>query len=65
LHFTTHEFIKISKVGTLITNAIQTVMDKINSKDKITQANKVMVRALDSKLKSMETNINLVTRMTK
>lgn len=40
-------------------------MEKMNSKDKITLANKVMLRALDSKLKSMETNINLVTRMTK
>ena len=40
LNFSQHEYVKINEVGMLINEAVQGVVDKIHSHDKITQANK-------------------------
>ena len=39
-NYTQHEFLKMNEVGQLITEAMQGVLDKINTKDKVIQANK-------------------------
>ena len=57
LDFSQHEYVKINEVGLLINEAVQGVVDKIHSHDKITQANKTQVRVLETKFKQMEQQV--------
>jgi len=44
----------MSEVGALISEAIQSVLNKINQKDKTTQENKQQLRKQDGKIYMME-----------
>ena len=65
VRYNTHEFIKINKVGAMISDAVQGLVDRLNTKDKITAANKAMIRTMDQKQKNMEASINGLLRLTK
>ena len=63
--FNTHEFIKVNKVAQLIGDAIEAIVERLNTKDKLTAANKAMIRNMDTKQKHMETNINGLLKLSK
>lgn len=57
ISYTQHEFIKMNEVTRLINEAMQNMLAKIYEKDKITQANKIQIRDLQTKLKQTETSV--------
>ncbi len=57
ISYTQHEFVKMSEVTRLINEAMQSVMTKIYDKDKVTQANKIQIRDLQTKFKQTETSV--------
>ena len=54
LEYHQHEFVKMNEVGALITEAGQTVLDKLQSKEVQIRQNKTNIRNMDSKLKHIE-----------
>jgi hypothetical protein len=50
----------MSEVGALISEAIQSVLNKINQKDKTTQENKQQIRKQDGKIYMMEQQIGVL-----
>ena len=65
VRFNTHEFIKVNKVSSLISEAIEAIVERLNTKDKLTAANKAMIRNMDTKQKHMETSINQLLKLNK
>ena len=49
-----HEYIKMTEVGRLITEAVSGVLGKLYDKDKVTAANKIQVRNMEQKLKQVD-----------
>jgi len=47
----------MNEVTRLVNEAVQSVLNKLYDKDKITQANKVQLRELQGKLKTTDTNV--------
>lgn len=47
----------MNEVGQLITEAMQGVLDKINTKDKVIQANKNQIRIQDTKFKQLQQEV--------
>ena len=54
IEYVQHEFVKMNEVGSLITEAIQGVLDKIHQKDRTTQQNKNALRKTEQKLTAIE-----------
>lgn len=54
LEYHQHEFVKMNEVGVLITEAVQTVLDKLQSKEVQIRQNKSNIRNMDGKLKQIE-----------
>ena len=54
----------MSEVGVLISEAIQSVLNKINQKDKTTQENKQQLRKQDGKIYMMEQQIGTLLQLT-
>lgn len=54
----------MSEVGALISEAIQSVLNKINQKDKTTQENKQQLRKQDGKIYMMEQQIGTLLQLT-
>jgi hypothetical protein len=51
MNYVNHEFIKMNEVGDIVTQAMQSVMDKLKDKDKMLQAHKTLIRQLESRTK--------------
>jgi hypothetical protein len=55
----------VNKVSSLISEAIEAIVERLNTKDKLTAANKAMIRNMDTKQKHMETSINQLLKLNK
>ena len=64
VEYTKHEYLKMSEVGALISEASQSVLNKINQKDKTTQENKQQLRKQDGKIYMMEQQIGTLLQLT-
>lgn len=54
----------MNEVGSLITEAIQGVLDKIHQKDRTTQQNKNALRKTEQKLTAMEQQVGCLMNLT-
>ena len=63
MHFETHEFIKINRVSQFITDAIKTVEQRLDQKEKLANASKAMMRVMDTKQKNLETSVNMLLKL--
>ena len=57
MNYVNHEFVKMNEVGDLVTQAVQGVIDKLKDKDKMLNAHKSLIRAIESKQKQMQQEI--------
>lgn len=65
MNYTQHEFVKMNEVGSLITEAIQGVMDKLKDKDKMLTAHKSLIRRLETKSQVMQQEIVTLMKQSK
>lgn len=47
IEYSKHEFVKMNEVGLLITEAIQSVLDKLQEKEKLAIANRQQIKVLE------------------